>query len=247
MVDVVISHVSAHSAWFNTSGGRPASGSSSALSQAGPHVVPHLRIAVRDGGRRAPVWTTAATRSVSSFANPGVLLAMVDVLLYVAHGASMIRLDAIAYLWKTIGTGCIHLDETRGRAPFQPSRPDCAGRDPGHRDEFHAENVSCFGDGADKLVYQFTLPPLLLHSPRDATSSAGRRGGESVDQTSFFNFLRPGRDRGTPGGGFSRRKSGVGGAGRTQRGRIAGPTATAPQPLRAGVLLRRSQAGGWRA
>ena len=40
-------------------------------------------------------------------------LEVIDTLLfYVSQGAQLIRLDAIAYLWKEIGTSCIHLPQT---------------------------------------------------------------------------------------------------------------------------------------
>ena len=39
-----------------------------------------------------------------------MLLAVLEALLfYVAKGARLIRLDAVAFLWKEIGTPCLHL------------------------------------------------------------------------------------------------------------------------------------------
>lgn len=70
------------------------------------------------------VWTTfsrpnnpdgsVATRQVDlNFQNPKVFLEIVKIiLLYISKGASWIRLDAIGYLWKKIGTNCLHLPET---------------------------------------------------------------------------------------------------------------------------------------
>jgi sucrose phosphorylase len=59
----------------------------------------------------------------------------------------------------------------------------------------HRDNVSYFGDGRNQaqLVYNFALPPLVLHSL--ATGSAGALGGWVAslelpsDAVTFFNFL----------------------------------------------------------
>jgi sucrose phosphorylase len=41
-----------------------------------------------------------------------VLLEVLDVLMfYIVQGARLIRLDAIGFIWKTIGTSCMHLEE----------------------------------------------------------------------------------------------------------------------------------------
>ena len=60
------------------------------------------------------VWTTFSADQVDvNVRDPDVLLELIDVLLmYVGLGARFIRLDAIAYLWKEIGTSCIHLPQT---------------------------------------------------------------------------------------------------------------------------------------
>ncbi len=56
---------------------------------------------------------TAATRQVDlNYANPQVLLEFINIiLLYISKGARWLRLDAICYLWKKLGTSCIHLPE----------------------------------------------------------------------------------------------------------------------------------------
>ena len=52
-------------------------------------------------------WTTFSEDQLDfNFKNPAVLLEMLDILLfYVSQGGRIIRLDAIAYLWKELGTG----------------------------------------------------------------------------------------------------------------------------------------------
>jgi hypothetical protein len=61
------------------------------------------------------VWATFSADQVDvNFANPNVLLEFVKILLFyvVEAEAKYIRLDAVGYLWKEIGTPCIHLPET---------------------------------------------------------------------------------------------------------------------------------------
>ena len=92
---------------------------------------------------------------------------MLGILLeYVAHGARIVRLDAIAYLWKEIGTSCIHLEATHEvvklmRDLFDQLAPQALLLT--ETNVPHDENVSYFGDGDEAhMVYQFSLPPLLL-------------------------------------------------------------------------------------
>jgi sucrose phosphorylase len=95
---------------------------------------------------------------------------LLDALLfYVAHGARFIRLDAIAYLWKEIGTLCIHLPQTHTviqlmRAVLDEVAPHVQLIT--ETNVPHADNISYFGDGTNEaqLVYNFALPPLVLHA-----------------------------------------------------------------------------------
>ena len=102
---------------------------------------------------------------------------------YARRGARIIRLDAIAFLWKKIGTDCIHLPETHAAVKLMRRVLDQVV--PGtlvltETNVPHRENVSYFGAGDDEahMVYQFSLPPLLLDcllytspSPRDQRGS----------------------------------------------------------------------------
>ena len=90
-------------------------------------------------------------------------------LAYVGYGAEFIRLDAIAYLWKEIGTTCIHLPQTHRviqliRAVLDDVAPHVMLIT--ETNVPHADNVSYFGDGYNEaqLVYNFALPPLTLHT-----------------------------------------------------------------------------------
>ena len=116
------------------------------------------------------VWTTFSEDQVDlNFSNPEVLVEIVDVLFrYVEHGARYIRLDAVAYLWKTLGTTCLHLRETHLVVKVLRLLLEIAGQEVRLVSETnvpHEENVSYFGNGDEAhIVYQFSLAPLLLYS-----------------------------------------------------------------------------------
>jgi glucosylglycerate phosphorylase len=146
------------------------------------------------------VWTTFSADQVDlNYGNPAVLVAMTEVLLtYLTHGADIIRLDAIAFLWKRIGTACVHLAETHEvirlwRALFDWVAPGALLIT--ETNVPHDENVSYFGSGHDEahLVYQFPLAPLVLSAFHLADASTLRDWARGLhtpsDTTSFFNFL----------------------------------------------------------
>jgi sucrose phosphorylase len=116
------------------------------------------------------VWTTFSNDQIDlNYANPDVLLEFVDILLYYfRRGARMVRLDAVAYLWKQIGTNCIHLPQTHQVIKLLRDVLELV--EPGglimtETNVPHAENVTYFGEGDEAhMVYQFSLPPLLLHA-----------------------------------------------------------------------------------
>lgn len=146
------------------------------------------------------VWTTFSADQVDvNVKNPRVLLALLEALLfYVAQGARFIRLDAIAYLWKEIGTPCIHLPQTHAviqlmRAVLDEVAPHVQLIT--ETNVPHLDNISYFGDGTNEaqLVYNFALPPLVLHAllrgdARHLTRWATTLKAPSKE-TSFFNFL----------------------------------------------------------
>ncbi len=144
------------------------------------------------------VWTTFSADQVDlNYANPAVLIDMLDVFLfYIQQGARIIRLDAIAYLWKRLGTACVHLPETHSVVKLMRDIADLIAPRVILLTETnvpHEENISYFGKGDEAhMVYQFSLPPLLLDAllSRDATAfNRWLRGLEPAEPgTTFFNF-----------------------------------------------------------
>ncbi len=146
------------------------------------------------------VWTTFSADQVDlNYRNPDVLLEIIDTLLfYVTRGAEFVRLDAIAYLWKEIGTPCIHLPQTHLvvqilRAVLNEVAPHVLLIT--ETNVPHRENVSYFGDGGNEaqMVYNFALPPLTLHAFHSGNAEALSRWASTLtlpaERVTFLNFL----------------------------------------------------------
>ncbi len=207
MVDAVINHVSSKSDWFqeflncderfqkffitvNTD---------IDLSMVTrPRSLPLLTEYETADGKKS-VWTTFSADQIDlNLANPETMLAVLDVILfYIKQGADIIRLDAIPYLWKEIGTSCIHLPQTHAfvslvRAVLDEIRPDVLLI--AEANVPHEENISYLADGSNEahMIYQFSLPPLTAHALITGSSKylqkwAGKLETPSA-QASFLNF-----------------------------------------------------------
>jgi sucrose phosphorylase len=144
------------------------------------------------------VWTTFSEDQIDlDFSNPDVLFEFLDILLfYIANGAAIIRLDAIAYLWKQISTSCIHLEQTHEAVKLMRDLLDMVAPEVVLLTETnvpHEENISYFGKGDEAhMVYQFSLPPLLLHGLVNGNASYLTRWAallnEMPDNCTYLNF-----------------------------------------------------------
>ncbi|MDR1933633.1 MAG: sugar phosphorylase [Spirochaetales bacterium] len=144
------------------------------------------------------VWTTFSDDQVDlNYANPDVLARMIRIfLMYAEKGARIIRLDAIAYLWKEPGTPCLHHPKTHAVVKLLRAITDelC----PWliiitETNVPHRENLSYFGDGEEaRMVYQFALPPLLLHAFIRGDSRYLQEWAKDIQSPgegcTFFNF-----------------------------------------------------------
>ncbi|MEG1481266.1 sugar phosphorylase [Clostridium sp.] len=145
-------------------------------------------------------WTTFSEDQVDlNFKDINVLEKMTDVLInYAYNGATSIRLDAIGFLWKESGTTCIHLQETHEVIKLWRILLDYFKNNTQIITETnvpHKENISYFGSGIDEahMVYQFTLPPLVLYTLTTKNSSKLTEWAKTIDKVSkdatYFNFL----------------------------------------------------------
>jgi sucrose phosphorylase len=146
------------------------------------------------------VWTTFSADQVDfNFRNPEVLMRIIDGLLFYArHGADILRLDAVTYIWAEPGTECVHLPETHEIVKLIREVMETAASGVALITETnvpHADNVSYFGDGTDEahMVYNFALPPLVLHTFYRSDATAISRWAASLrapsPTTVFFNIL----------------------------------------------------------
>jgi glucosylglycerate phosphorylase len=213
MFDAVINHISQHSSWFQAflRGEAPytqyfieVDPNTDVSHVVRPRALPLLtRFKTRRGSLH--VWTTFSEDQIDlNYGNPQVLFEIVDLILfYVERGAGLIRLDAIAYLWKEIGTASIHLPQTHRvvkllRAILDEVAPEVILIT--ETNVPHAENISYFGEllpgtrrtDEAQMVYQFPLAPLVLHSfhtghARVLSEWTGSLALNSQAAT-FFNF-----------------------------------------------------------
>lgn len=217
MFDAVINHISRQSRWFQgfLRGEEPyrdyfiSVDPDTDLSMVvRPRALP-LLTEVETGEGVQHVWTTFSEDQIDlNFASPEVLLEIVDLLLfYVEKGAEVIRLDAIAYLWKEPGTRSIHLPETHHVVKLFRAVMDAVAPEVILITETnvpHEENISYFGEPLEvaggpqqgdqaQMVYQFPLAPLVLHTFRAANARAITDWAASLDPpyptATFFNFI----------------------------------------------------------
>lgn len=164
-----------------------------------PRTLPLLTSFKTPSGEKK-VWTTFGADQIDlNFKNPEVLLEILDILLlYAERGADFIRLDAIAYLWKEIGATCIHLPQTHAVIQFLRAALNEAAPHVQLITETnvpHADNISYFGDGYNEaqLVYNFALPPLILHAFHTGDARVLSDWAKTLtlpsDKITFFNFL----------------------------------------------------------
>jgi glycosidase len=208
MVDLVCNHVSASSPWFQgflhddpkyrdyfiTV---PPGTDLSAVFR--PRALPPLTPFPTPGGEKL-VWTTFSPDQIDlNYANPEVLLEVVSALLhYVRHGAQLIRLDAVGFIWKEAGTPCVHLEGVHRIVKLLRLVLDAVAPHVllvSETNVPHRDNVAYFGNGQDEaqMVYQFPLPPLVLHTFRTGDATKLARWGAALEppspHTTFFNFL----------------------------------------------------------
>ncbi len=213
MFDGVFNHVSSKSRWFQEflNQNRYYSNFFTVFSTSEKVSPDHLKLIVRPRtsdiltefktlkGPRM-VWTTFSPDQIDlNYSNPQVLLKMIDILLtYVRRGADIIRLDAVTYLWEELGTSCAHLDQSHVSIKLFRDVLDALAPHVALITEtnvLHADNIRYFGNGNDEaqMVYNFALPPLVLHAFQNQDSGKLTKWAASLkkvsDTATYFNFL----------------------------------------------------------
>ncbi len=208
MLDAVINHISSQSIWFqgflnNDPKFRDyfhvCDPSLDYSDVTRPRTLPLLTPVNTSVGERH-VWTTFSEDQIDlNYANPDVLIEILDLLVFYAiRGARFIRLDAIGFLWKRLGTTCMHLPETH--AVIRIMRKVLDEAVPGtimitETNVPHIDNIGYFGNGANEahMVYQFPLPPLTLHAFQTGNAEPLSDWAATLEPTSssttYLNFL----------------------------------------------------------
>jgi sucrose phosphorylase len=178
MSDLVLNHVSSQGVWFNAyrQGQKPYDGfffeaepSDDVSMVVRPRTTPLLQEVETAMGTRH-VWCTFSHDQIDlDFRNPEVLLEILRIIrLHIDNGVRIIRLDAVAFLWKQLGTNCIHLPQTHAVIQLMRLLMDYATETVILLTETNvpkAENLSYFGHRNEAhVVYNFPLPPLILHA-----------------------------------------------------------------------------------
>ena len=178
MSDLVLNHVSSQGVWFNAyrQGQKPydkfffeADPADDVSMVTRPRTTPLLQEVETAMGTRY-VWCTFSHDQIDlDFRNPDVLLEIVRIIrLHIDMGVRIIRLDAVAFLWKELGTNCIHLPQTHAVIQLMRLLMDYATETVILLTETNvpkAENLSYFGRRNEAhVVYNFPLPPLTLHA-----------------------------------------------------------------------------------
>ena len=178
MTDLVINHISSESKWFQQyiNGEEPGCNYFTEVSPredisqvVRPRSSPLLRKVDTSRGEKH-VWCTFGFDQIDfDFSNPRVLFEFVEILkFYLEKGVQIIRLDAVAYLWKQIGTTCINLPQTHEVVKvlrllaerYYPKTVFVT-----ETNVPNLENIKYFGNANEAhIIYNFSLPPLLLHA-----------------------------------------------------------------------------------
>ena len=118
-------------------------------------------------------------------------------LFYLSNSIEIIRLDAIGFIWKKLGTSCFHMKNTHEIvkllrnileyvAPYAVIITET--------NVPHKDNISYFGKNDEAhMVYQFPLPPLVLDAVTRQNTVYLQRFYRKIQnmpsQNLFFNFL----------------------------------------------------------
>ncbi|MBC1924904.1 sugar phosphorylase [Listeria innocua] len=209
MFDFVCNHMSAKSEWFKRylAGDKEFQNffvemdpDTDLSSVTRPRATPVLTPFQFASGKEGYIWTTFSEDQIDlNFASPEVLYKMIDVLMfYLEEGAEYVRLDAVGFMWKVPGTSSIHLEETHEIVKLFRDLVDMAA--PGtiiitETNVPHVDNISYFGNGEKEahMVYQFPLPPLVLHAIHHGNAEFLSNWAKNLElpegKRTFFNFL----------------------------------------------------------
>lgn len=208
MYDAVINHISKSSDWFKgyLEGKQPYNkffiecdpdADYSMVTR--PRALPLLTKFDTVNGEKY-IWTTFSDDQIDlNYNEPLLFIEILKVLLlYVNKGCQYIRLDAIGFMFKQLGTKCMHLPQTHVAISLMKDIITEYSSSVWLVTETnvpHKDNISYFGNGKDEadMVYQFTLPPLVLYTFLNENSKLLTDWAKDLTpaptNSAYFNFL----------------------------------------------------------
>ena len=145
------------------------------------------------------LWRTFSDDQIDlNFKNPKVLIRFIKIMInLIKHGVTIFRLDAIAYLWKESGTKCINLTQTHEIVKILRIVSNSLNIETLIVTETNLpekENLSYLGNNDESnWIYNFTLPPLLIHALLFENGSYLNSWSKKLPQTkignSYLNFI----------------------------------------------------------
>jgi sucrose phosphorylase len=207
MADLVINHCSSENPWFQNFIQGTGEGHDFFITVdpevqltdvVRPRTSPLLRKTETSDGVKY-VWCTFSHDQVDlDFGNIEVLKAFVRIIRkYLDMGVDIFRLDAVAFLWKKIGTNCLNLPETHEVVRLLRTLVEHANADAILITETNIpnrENLSYFGNANEAhMIYNFSLPPLLLNTMITGSCHYLKQWQMSMppaqNGTAYFNFI----------------------------------------------------------
>ncbi len=207
MSDLVINHCSSRSFWFDNFIKGEGIGHDffftatpeDDLSQVvRPRTSPLLKETLTGQGKKF-VWCTFSHDQVDfDFRNPEVLKAFIVIIRqYLDNGVKIFRFDAIAFLWKVVGSKSINLPQTHEivrllRTLIEVAEPQAIIIT--ETNIPNTQNLTYFGNANEAHgIYNFSLPPLLLNTLLTGNCLYLKRWLMSMppsqDGTMYFNFI----------------------------------------------------------
>lgn len=207
MSDLVINHCSSRSLWFEnfTKNEEPGKGYFFTASPEDdlsnvvrPRTSPLLRETATKNSEQH-VWCTFSHDQVDfDFRNPEVLVEFVKIIRqYLDAGVNIFRLDAVAFLWKIVGSPSINLPQTHEVIRLLRTLIEYAQHDAVIITETNipnTQNLTYFGNANEAhCIYNFSLPPLLINTLITGNCLYLKRWLMSMppaqDGTTYFNFI----------------------------------------------------------
>jgi sucrose phosphorylase len=207
MSDLVINHCSSRSAWFDNFIKGEGTGhdffftaqlDDNLSAVVRPRTSPLLKEVITGKGQKF-VWCTFSHDQVDfDFRNPKVLKAFAAIIRqYLDSGVKIFRFDAIAFIWKIVGSDSINLPQTHEIVRLLRTLIESA--DPQaiiitETNIPNTQNLTYFGNANEAHgIYNFSLPPLLINTLLTGNCLYLKRWLMSMppsqDGTLYFNFI----------------------------------------------------------